>query len=98
MKRTDSANGWIHADPSVIERFAYDPLFQILTVEFKNGGRYYYFGVPESVFETMCSAPSKGQFLVNEIKGAYTYSRAKRRGAVPRSLPVVTRKAVRRGT
>lgn len=46
-----------------------------MTVEFKNGGRYEYFDVPESIFEAMKAADSKGQFLALTIKGQFRYAR-----------------------
>ena len=67
---------WIDANSSNIERFAYDSLSRVLKVEFKNGGTYDYFDVPDTVFERMCSAPSKGQFLASDIKGVYRYARS----------------------
>ena len=60
---------------STIVRVTYDSDQQILNVEFKNGN-YVYYDVPEQVFEGMRSAPSKGQYLAQEIKGRYRYSRA----------------------
>lgn len=35
---------------------------QVLIVNFKNGGRYDYYGVPEAAFEGMQAATSKGHF------------------------------------
>jgi KTSC domain len=67
---------WINANSSNIERFKYDPLSRVLKVEFKNGGTYDYFDVPEADFERMRNAPSKGQFLATDIKGRYRYARA----------------------
>jgi len=58
-----------------INRFGYDEASMVLFVEFKNGSVYQYFDVPPSVFEQMKSAPSKGQFLAQNIKGAYRYAR-----------------------
>lgn len=67
---------WIDANSSNIARFAYDSSSRILKVEFKNGGTYDYFDVPETVFERMRSAPSRGEFLASDIKGTYRYARA----------------------
>jgi hypothetical protein len=68
---------WIETSESTtIARFGYDSSSQTLTVEFKNGGTYQYFDVPETVFEQMMAASSKGQFLAQTIKGAYRYARA----------------------
>ncbi len=68
---------WIEATGSSnIARFAYDSTSRVLTVEFLKGGTYNYFDVPDTVFEQMKEAPSKGQFLAQSIKGAYRYARA----------------------
>lgn len=67
---------WIDSpESSNISRFGYDDISQVLCVEFKSGGVYQYFDVSESVFEQMKAAPSKGQFLAQNIKGAYRYAR-----------------------
>ena len=67
---------WIDTpDSSNLARFKYDDKARVLTVEFKNGGTYNYYDVPQAVFEQMKAAPSKGEFLVRSIKGAYRYAR-----------------------
>jgi hypothetical protein len=68
---------WIDTpESSNIARFAYDDIGYVLKVEFKNGGLYDYFDVKPHIFEAMCNAPSKGQYLAQQIKGAYRYARA----------------------
>ena len=67
---------WIEANSSNIARYAYELESYVLSVEFINGGTYNYFDVPETVFEQMQAAPSKGQFLAQQIKGSYRYARA----------------------
>ena len=68
---------WIETpESSNIARFSHDDASYILKVEFKNGGIYDYFDVPQHVFEGMCNAPSKGQYLAQQIKGTYRYARA----------------------
>lgn len=67
--------GWIDANSSNIARFKYDPVSRVLAVEFKNGGTYNYFDVPDFIFEEMKNAGSKGQYLAQRIKGAYRYAR-----------------------
>lgn len=67
---------WIDTpESSNIACFGYDKDSQVLTVEFKQGGRYNYYDVPEAAFEQMKAAPSKGQFLAQNIKGRYRYAR-----------------------
>ena len=68
---------WIDTpESSNIARFAYDEPSHILKIEFKNGGLYDYFDVPQPVFEGMQHASSKGQFLAQQIKGSFRYARA----------------------
>ncbi len=67
---------WIATpDSSTIAGFDYVMERQVLIVEFVNGGRYNYYDVPEVVFERMKAAPSKGQFLAQNVKGVYRYAR-----------------------
>jgi KTSC domain len=61
---------------SNIARFRYTKETMVLTVEFKNGGRYDYYDVPENIYNGMKSAASVGQFLAQNIKGKYRYARA----------------------
>jgi hypothetical protein len=68
---------WIPTpDSSNLDGFEYIADERVLIVEFKHGGRYKYYDVPESVFEQMRAAPSKGQFLAQNIKNTYRYARA----------------------
>ena len=54
----------------------YDRDSSTLEVEFLNGSVYQYFGVPESIFNGLMSAPSKGTFLDQFVKKAgYSYAR-----------------------
>lgn len=62
-------------ESSTIVRVGHDGESSILMVEFKQS-TYHYFDVPSHVFEAMRSAPSKGQFLAQEVKNRYRYSRA----------------------
>jgi len=68
----------MHRDPvdsSNIEEIGYDLNTQTLEVQFKDGNVYQYFDVPQSVYEGLMSASSKGQFLNKEIKVNYRYAR-----------------------
>ena len=67
---------WVEAHGSSnIARFKYDNESNILTVEFLHGGTYNYYNVPEAMFTLMKNAPSRGQFLAQNIKGVYRYAR-----------------------
>jgi hypothetical protein len=68
---------WIEAPgSSTIARIGYDDESLTLTVEFITSGTYNYFDVPPHVFEAMRNAPSKGQYLAQQVKGSYRYARA----------------------
>jgi hypothetical protein len=68
---------WIDSpESSTIMRFGYDENSLILAVEFKKTGVYNYYDVPQHVFDAMRAAPSKGQFLAQEVKQRYRYARA----------------------
>lgn len=60
-----------HVSSSNIRSIGYDPKSQILEVEFLNGGIYQYHDVPESVYERLMSASSKGRFFTDHIRGKY---------------------------
>jgi hypothetical protein len=67
---------WIETpNSSNIARYRYDEKGHVLTVEFKNGGAYNYYDVPQAVYEQMKTASSTGEFLARSIKGAYRYAR-----------------------
>jgi hypothetical protein len=67
---------WIETpESSNISRFKYDETSQVLTVEFNNGGMYNYYDVPNTVYEQMQTASSKGKFLAQAIKGTYRYAK-----------------------
>lgn len=68
---------WIATPESTtIARFDYSATTRVLTVEFKSGGRYNYYDVPEVVFTQMKAASSKGQFHAQHVKNTYRYARA----------------------
>lgn len=65
----------IHVDSSNVEAVGYDENSSTLQVEFKNGGMYQYFDVPEEVFFGLRDADSVGGYLAARIKGTYRYSK-----------------------
>jgi KTSC domain len=68
---------WIDtSESSTITRIGYDSDTQTMTVEFKKSATYNYFDVPPHVFAAIRNAPSKGQYLAQQIKGTYRYARA----------------------
>jgi len=53
----------------------YESDSQILEVEFNTGALYQYSNVPQSEFEAMMNADSKGTYFNANIKSRYSYSK-----------------------
>jgi KTSC domain len=60
---------------SNVESIGYDSDSATLQVEFKKGGTYQYFDVPEAVFVGLRDADSVGGYLAAHIKGVYRFSK-----------------------
>lgn len=60
-------------DSTNLESVGYDGTN--LFVRFKNGSIYVYFHVPESLYQELLAADSKGKFLSKHVKGAFQYKR-----------------------
>ena len=55
---------WIETPQSSnLARYRYDASAHVLTVEFKNGGTYNYYDVPQRTYEQMMVRLQKGNFL-----------------------------------
>lgn len=46
-----------------------------LEIEFRGGGIYQYFGVPQSAYDDFINAGSKGKFFAQNIKNVYPCSK-----------------------
>jgi hypothetical protein len=53
---------------STIDRIVYDDRASTLCISFRDTGKYVYDGVPSSLFEAFCRAPSAGGFFNERIK------------------------------
>ncbi|TAJ20141.1 MAG: DUF853 family protein [Rugosibacter sp.] len=62
-------------DSSTVLSIGYDSTSSTLEVEFKNGGIYQYYNVPEPIYQQLMASDSKGKFLHVYIKPAYPCSR-----------------------
>ncbi|GAA4178541.1 KTSC domain-containing protein [Sphingobacterium ginsenosidimutans] len=60
---------------SNIASIGYDANSQTLEIEFLNGGIYQYFDIPQHIYDGLMSADSHGQYLAQNVKGAYRYSK-----------------------
>lgn len=57
---------------SAITRAEYDPSTRTLSLWFTgSGGPYYYYGVPQSVYEGLLGAASKGTYFNDHIRDQY---------------------------
>jgi len=65
----------IPVSSSNIQAIGYDADSQTLEVEFKKGPAYQYTGVPQSEYDAMMAADSKGTFLNTNIKGRYPFTK-----------------------
>jgi len=61
----------IHVRSSVIDTVAYSRSKALLEVEFTNGRRYRYRGVPDTVYEELMTAPSRGHYFLEKIRDVY---------------------------
>lgn len=60
---------------STVLSIGHEPTSSTLEVEFKNGGVYQYYNVPEMIYQQLMASDSKGKFLHAYIKPAYPCSR-----------------------
>jgi uncharacterized protein len=64
---------------SMIASIGYDLEEETLEVEFINGGEIYqYFDVPYGIYHALMEAPSKGEFMRDNIMEEYAYAKATR--------------------
>ncbi|HEY1772480.1 MAG TPA: KTSC domain-containing protein [Gammaproteobacteria bacterium] len=56
---------------SNIAAVGYDPVLQVLEVEFKNGTVYRYDGVSSEIHEAMVTAPSVGGYFSANIRNKF---------------------------
>jgi hypothetical protein len=56
---------------SNIRSVGYDLASRMLEVEFHSGGLYDYSGVPETIYQGLMRAASKGSYFQDHIKGRY---------------------------
>jgi uncharacterized protein len=60
---------------STVLSVGYDLPSETLEIEFKSGGLYQYYNVPEMIYQQLMASDSKGQFLHAYIKNRYPFSR-----------------------
>lgn len=55
----------------MIDRVAFDDEAHMLSVSFRQTGKYVYYGVPAALFEAFCQASSAGTFFNDHINGRF---------------------------
>lgn len=65
----------ISVDSSSLQSVGYDEESETLEVEFQHGAVYQYYNCPQSTYDELMSAPSKGQFFNTYIRNSFPYSR-----------------------
>jgi hypothetical protein len=61
----------IRVSSSAIEAIGYDAASRRLTIRFVEGHSYDFYGVPESVYQELLNAPSKGGYYNDHIRDRY---------------------------
>lgn len=61
----------VNLKSSTVASVDYDVKTREMTVEFLNGGRYVYEGVPESVYTDFLKAESAGKFVAKSLKNKF---------------------------
>lgn len=63
-------------ESSLIDKVGYDAETKVLAIQMNNSSdTYYYQAVPESIFENLLAADSKGRYYVKNIKGKFKTER-----------------------
>ncbi len=58
-------------ESSNLQSVGYENSTNTLEIEFKNGGIYQYFDVPESEYKALMSAESHGKYFIANIRDKY---------------------------
>lgn len=65
---------------SAIETVDYNDEENVLEIEFRHGGVYRYFDVPEDIFRDLLTAGSRGRYFQDHVRGEYNYRRLRQMG------------------
>lgn len=62
-------------ESSMLRSVGYDPVEEILELEFHDGHVYQYGDVPEEIYRELMSAQSIGRYFLTYIQDQYPYAR-----------------------
>jgi hypothetical protein len=65
----------IAVNSSNLRSVGYDPVEEMLEVEFHSGGVYQYFEVPLEIYQALIREPSKGKYFAEFINEKYRFRR-----------------------
>lgn len=65
----------IRVSSESIRSIGYEAGIQTLEIEFIHGGIYQYYSVPQSIYDQMMTAESKGKYFHIHINRIYPFSR-----------------------
>ncbi len=65
----------VEVESSSVASVGYDDAVAVLEIEFRGGGVYRYFAVPEAVHAALMRSQSKGAFVNRLVRGAYPFAR-----------------------
>jgi hypothetical protein len=68
-------------ESTTLATVAYDEARELLRLEFRSQAIYQYLGVPAIVHQALLSAPSKGSYFNQAIRGRFPYRRVSNCGA-----------------
>lgn len=80
-----------HVVSTNLDLVGYSRKYQILDIQFQNGGSYRYFNVPRKVYEALMRADSKGEYYNDNIKGNTDYAPMKLTDANPNPSKIFTK-------
>jgi hypothetical protein len=75
LLRFDTMRACRFRTSSMIDRAAYDDEAKSLCLSFRETGKYVYFDVPASLFDSLCKSASVGNFFNAQIKGRFRCQR-----------------------
>ena len=65
----------VPVDSSNLASVGYDKKTFTLEIQFKSGGTYQYYGVPESIHQGLMAAESHGKYFISQVKNTYAYKK-----------------------
>ena len=78
----------VAVESTTLVTIEYDEALELLQLEFCSQVVYLYFSVPPTVYQALLSAPSKGRYFNQMIRGRYRYRPIANYDTVPQSAEI----------